>query len=148
VADDRPLVFISYVHAEALDFAGEARIAFAECGFRTWVWHYDHGPEGSAKLDMVKNIEESDYFLDISTVGSRDSDGQNFERVEASKRNKPPIILAFSREYISEEWKGEDPRIYNDVQRDTFAPMCRKIAQQLLNRRAEDEPEGESIEHA
>ena len=97
---------------------------------------------------MIKNIEEGDYFLDIATAGSRDSDGQNFERDEASKRNKPAIILAFAQEYISEMWKGDDPRIYKAVAPDTLAPVCRKVAQQLLKKRAENKPEGEPIEPA
>lgn len=146
--DYKPLVFISYVHSEALDYATDAKIVFAECGFRTWAWQFDHAPVGRAKAEMVKNIEACDYFLDISTAGSRKSNGQEFERDEASKRNKPLIIFTFDKKYISEVWKGDDPLIYTEVTHQTFAPLCRKVAQYLLKKPARDRKEGEPLEQA
>ena len=144
-------MFISYLHDEALDYATQAKTRFSECGFRTWVWYFDRGPTGSAKLEMIKNIEACDYFLDISTVASRVSEGQEFEREEARKRNKALIILTFDKEYISEVWnrdRDDDPVIYNEVSDETFAPMCRIIAQKLLPRPAAERTEGEPLEPA
>jgi hypothetical protein len=132
-------VFISYVHSEALDYATDAKMVFAECGYRTWVWHFDHAAIGTARMEMIKNIEASDYFLDIATAGSRESHGQEFERKEALARNKPILIFAFEKEYISEVWIGDDPLIYIDVSQETFAPACRKVAQSLLRTKPTEE---------
>jgi len=83
--------------------------------------------------------------LDISTAGSRKSQGQALERDEAAKRNRPVIIMAFDARYISDIWGGDDPLIYNHVTHETFAPTCRKVAKELLTRDAHVEAEGDPI---
>jgi TIR domain len=143
-----PIVFISYVHSEALEYATEAKNVFGECGYRAWVWHFDHAASGRAKAEMQRNVEACDYFLDICTAGSRRSRGQALERDEAARLDRPVIIMAFDKRFISDIWGGDDPLIYNYVTPQTFAPRCRKVARELLGKDAHEEAEGALIEPA
>ena len=45
-------VFVSYVYAEAKEFATEAKQVFENEGYSAWVWHHDHRPIGYAKREM------------------------------------------------------------------------------------------------
>jgi hypothetical protein len=151
VADNGPLVFVSYETNTGLVYAKLAKARLNVAGYSAWVWHDDRRTGAYTHEEIADKIAECHHFVYICTKDSHGSRGQKYERGTALALNKVPFVITVDRAYVSPVLATHN---LVETTTENFERDCDKLAAELSAQQKISRPvaeygqEGEPIEPA